>query len=178
MSIVTASRTGLTTKLREHFGFRRFRPGQEKVVRSALSGRDTLAMMPTGSGKSLCFQLPGLVMEGSTIVISPLIALMKDQVESLAEKGISAVAFNSTMSSRERQEAEEFVQSGAKEFIYTTPEQLANREFRSLLHRAPINLFVVDEAHCVSHWGHDFRPDYLELGSMIEELGHPTVMAM
>jgi ATP-dependent DNA helicase RecQ len=178
MTVATAPRSGLRSKLREHFGFPRFRPGQEKVVRSALSGRDTLAMMPTGSGKSLCFQLPGLVMEGSTVVISPLIALMKDQTESLAQKGISAVAFNSTMSTRERQEAEESVGRGEKEFIYTTPEQLANREFRSLLHRAPIDLFVVDEAHCVSHWGHDFRPDYLELGTVIEELGHPTVMAM
>src|SRR5262249_13390294 len=125
MSTATASRTGLTSKLREHFGFRRFRPGQEKVVRSALSGRDTLALMPTGSGKSLCFQLPGLVMEGSTVVISPLIALMKDQTESLAAKGISAIAFNSTMSPRERLEAEELVARGAKEFVYTTPEQLA-----------------------------------------------------
>src|SRR5262245_39410918 len=137
MTVATVLRSGLRTKLREHFGFRQFRPGQEKVVRSALSGRDTLAMMPTGSGKSLCFQLPGLVMGGSTVVISPLIALMKDQTESLAQKGISAVAFNSTMSSRERQEAEVSVASGGKEFIYTTPEQLANREFRSLLHRAP-----------------------------------------
>jgi ATP-dependent DNA helicase RecQ len=178
MSIATASRTGLTSKLREHFGFRRFRPGQEKVVRAALSGRNTLALMPTGSGKSLCFQLPGLVMEGSTLVISPLIALMKDQTESLAEKGISAVAFNSTMSPSERQQAEELVSRGAKEFVYTTPEQLANREFRSLLRRAAIDLFVVDEAHCVSHWGHDFRPDYLELGTVIEELGRPTVLAM
>jgi ATP-dependent DNA helicase RecQ len=178
MSIATASRTGLTSKLREHFGFRRFRPGQEKVVRSALAGRDTLALMPTGSGKSLCFQLPGLVMEGSTVVISPLIALMKDQTESLAEKGISAVAFNSTMSSREREEAEQSVAGGRKEFVYTTPEQLANREFRALLRRAAINLFVVDEAHCVSHWGHDFRPDYLDLGTVIEELGRPTVLAM
>jgi ATP-dependent DNA helicase RecQ len=178
MSTATASRTGLTSKLREHFGFRRFRPGQEKVVRSALSGRDTLALMPTGSGKSLCFQLPGLVMEGSTVVISPLIALMKDQTESLAEKGIRAIAFNSTMSPRERQEAEEVVARGGKEFVYTTPEQLANREFRSLLRRAAIGLFVVDEAHCVSHWGHDFRPDYLELGTVIDELGRPTVLAM
>src|ERR1700758_2416355 len=88
MTVAAAPRSGLPSKLREHFGFRRFRPGQEKVVRSALSGRDTLAMMPTGSGKSLCFQLPALVMEGSTVVISPLIALMKDQTESLAEKGI------------------------------------------------------------------------------------------
>jgi ATP-dependent DNA helicase RecQ len=178
MTIATASRTGLTSKLREHFGFRRFRPGQEKVVRAALSGRDSLALMPTGSGKSLCFQLPGLVMEGSTVVISPLIALMRDQTESLAEKGISAVAFNSTMTARERQEAEKVVATGGKDFVYTTPEQLANREFRSLLRRTPIDLFVVDEAHCVSHWGHDFRPDYLELGTVIEELGHPTVLAM
>lgn len=178
MSIATATRAGLRTTLREHFGFRQFRPGQEKVVRSALSGRDTLALMPTGSGKSLCFQLPGLVLEGSTVVISPLIALMKDQTEALAEKGIRAVAFNSTMSTRERQEAEEEVARGGKEFVYTTPEQLANREFRSLLRRSPIDLFVVDEAHCVSHWGHDFRPDYLELGSVIDELGRPTVLAM
>jgi ATP-dependent DNA helicase RecQ len=117
-------------------------------------------------------------MEGSTVVISPLIALMKDQTEALAQKGISAVAFNSTMSPRERQEAEQSVERGGKEFIYTTPEQLANRAFRSLLQRAPIDLFVVDEAHCVSHWGHDFRPDYLELGTVIEELGRPTVLAM
>ena len=178
MTIATGSRTGLTSKLREHFGFRRFRPGQEKVVRAALSGRDSLALMPTGSGKSLCFQLPGLVMEGSTVVISPLIALMKDQTESLAEKGIGAVAFNSTMAPREREEAESLVARGEKQFVYTTPEQLANREFRALLRRAKIDLFVVDEAHCVSHWGHDFRPDYLELGSVIEEFGHPTVLAM
>jgi ATP-dependent DNA helicase RecQ len=178
MSIATATRGGLRSTLREHFGFRQFRPGQEKVVRSALSGKDTLALMPTGSGKSLCFQLPGLVMEGATLVISPLIALMKDQTESLMQKGISAVAFNSTMSSRERQEAEAVVARGGKDFVYTTPEQLAKTEFRSLLRRTPIDLFVVDEAHCVSHWGHDFRPDYLELGTMIEELGHPTVMAM
>ena len=135
MTHATASGSGLRSKLREHFGFRRFRPGQEKVVRSALSGRDTLALMPTGSGKSLCFQLPALVMEGSTVVISPLIALMKDQTESLAQKGISAVAFNSTMTSRERQEAEEAWRAASKEFVYTTPEQLANREFRSLLRR-------------------------------------------
>ncbi|MBV8610796.1 MAG: DEAD/DEAH box helicase, partial [Singulisphaera sp.] len=133
----------LRKSLRERFGFRRFRPGQEKVVRAALSGRDSLALMPTGSGKSLCFQLPGLVMDGATLVISPLIALMKDQTEALMQKGISAVAFNSTMSSREREEAEQEVVRGGKEFVYTTPEQLANRDFRSLLRRTPIDLFVV-----------------------------------
>src|SRR5262249_13597245 len=102
-----ASRAGLTAKLREHFGVRRFRPGQEKVVRSALAGRDTLVLMPTGSGKSLCFQLPALEQDGSTLVVSPLIALMKDQTEALERKGFEAVAFNSTMTARERQEAEE-----------------------------------------------------------------------
>ena len=131
MTQATASGSGLRSTLREHFGFHRFRPGQEKVVRSALSGHDTVALMPTGSGKSLCFQLPALVMEGSTIVISPLIALMKDQTESLAQKGINAVAFNSTMTARERQEAEESLARGRKEFVYTTPEQLAKHEFRA-----------------------------------------------
>jgi ATP-dependent DNA helicase RecQ len=103
---------------------------------------------------------------------------MKDQSEALERKGFEVVAFNSTLTARERQEAEEAVARGGKEFIYTTPEQLANRDFRTLLRQAAIDLFVVDEAHCVSHWGHDFRPDYLELGAVIEELGHPTVLAM
>src|SRR5438045_2128237 len=151
MTQAMASRVGLTSKLREYFGFRRFRPGQEKVVRSALAGRDTLVLMPTGSGKSLCFQLPALETDGATLVVSPLIALMKDQTEALERKGFGAFAFNSTMTARERQAAEESVARGGKEFIYTTPEQLANRDFRALLRQATIDLFVVDEAHCVSH---------------------------
>jgi ATP-dependent DNA helicase RecQ len=134
--------------------------------------------MPTGSGKSLCFQLPGLEMEGPTLVVSPLIALMKDQTDALLSKGITAVAINSTLSARERQAALEQIARGGREFIYTTPEQLANREFRALLAGIGIDLFVVDEAHCVSQWGHDFRPDYLELGSVIEELGRPILLAL
>ncbi len=178
MAQAIASSMGLTSKLREYFGFRRFRPGQEAVVRSALAGRDTLVLMPTGSGKSLCFQLPALEMGGTTVVVSPLIALMKDQTDALERKGFEAVAFNSTMTPRERQQAEEALLRGTKEFVYTTPEQLAKREFRDLLRQVSIDLFVVDEAHCVSQWGHDFRPEYLELGTVIEELGHPTVLAM
>jgi ATP-dependent DNA helicase RecQ len=178
MTPTTASRAALTSKLREYFGFRRFRPGQETVVRSALAGRDTLVLMPTGSGKSLCFQLPALELDGSTLVVSPLIALMKDQTEALQRKGFRAIAFNSTLPARERQEAEEALIRGETEFVYTTPEQLSKPAFRGLLRQAAIDLFVVDEAHCVSHWGHDFRPEYLELGTVIDELGHPTVLAM
>ena len=127
MAQATASGSGLRSKLREHFGFREFRPGQEKVVRSALSRRDTLAFMPTGSGKSLCFQLPALVLEGVTVVVSPLIALMKDQAESLRSKGFEVVAFNSTLSAAERAGGRgDASRGGDKEFIYTTPEQLAD----------------------------------------------------
>jgi ATP-dependent DNA helicase RecQ len=117
-------------------------------------------------------------MEGATIVVSPLIALMKDQAESLRDKGFEVVTINSTISAAERAEAEQTIARGGKVFIYTTPEQLADPEVRALLHRAPIDLFVVDEAHCVSQWAHDFRPEYLALGSVIEDLGHPIVLAL
>ena len=174
---VAASGT-LRALLREHFGFRRFRPGQERVVQSALEGRDTLVVMPTGSGKSLCFQLPALALEGTTVVVSPLIALMKDQADSLERRGIPVATVNSTLSAAATREAEERIAAGHAEFVYTTPERVAKPEFRALLKRMRIDMFVVDEAHCVSQWGHDFRPDYLALWPAIDELGRPPVLAL
>jgi len=168
----------LSRSLRRHFGFREFRPGQEEAIRSAMEGKDTLVLMPTGSGKSLCYQLPGLSMRGTTVVVSPLIALMKDQVDGLRERGHPVVAINSTLTVDERRVADWAVATGEKDFVFTTPEQLASADFRAMLKRYPIDLFVVDEAHCLSQWGHDFRPEYLNLGRYIDDLGRPPVLAM
>jgi ATP-dependent DNA helicase RecQ len=172
------STRALREKLRAHFGFRQFRPGQLEAVKCAMEGRDVLIVMPTGSGKSLCFQLPALELEGTTVVVSPLIALMKDQADSLREKGVAVAVVNSTLTAAGRRQAEEDIVSGKAEFVYTTPEQLANEDFRAVLKRVLIDLFVVDEAHCVSQWGHDFRPDYLTLGRAIDDLGRPPVLAL
>src|SRR3954463_13706074 len=119
-----ANPADLQRRLREHFGFRRFRPRQERAVQAAIEGRDTVVIMPTGSGKSICFQLPALALEGTTIVVSPLIALMKDQTDALAERGIEVATVNSTLSTREERETIEAIEAGRKEFVYTTPERL------------------------------------------------------
>lgn len=168
----------ITRQLVKHFGFRRFRPGQAQVVQAAMDGRDMIVIMPTGSGKSLCYQLPALAMKGTTVVVSPLIALMKDQTDTLKERGIKAAAINSTLSPQLQQEAIEAMVAGQLELVYTTPERLADSEFRASLQQSQIDLFVVDEAHCVSQWGHDFRPEYLILGDLIDELGRPPVLAL
>jgi len=164
--------------LRRTFRLRRLRPGQREVVDSVLAGRDTLAIMPSGAGKSLCYQLPALKMRGTTVVVSPLIALMKDQSDKLEEHGVDAAAVNSALSARERREALRRIRERDADFIFTTPEQLENPEFLEKLKAGPIDLFVVDEAHCITQWGHDFRPAYAGLGAALRALGDPTLLAL
>lgn len=168
----------LRDRIRDYFGFRKFRPGQARAVDSALEGRNTLVVMPTGSGKSLCFQLTALALDGITVVVSPLISLMKDQVDNLLDNGVWAVGMNSTLTDPERIAAEKDIALGRASIVYTTPERLADPRFRKLLKARKVALFVVDEAHCVSQWGHDFRPDYLALREAVDDVGSPPVMAL
>lgn len=165
---------------REQFGFDSLRPGQEEAIRSLLSKRDTLVVMPTGSGKSAIYQIAGLMLDGGVLVVSPLIALQKDQVDSInsQETDAEAVVINSAQRTAELRESIEKIEEGEGKYIFLAPEQLRKESTIETLQAANLKLFVIDEAHCISEWGHDFRPDYLELGPAIERLGHPTVLAM
>ncbi|MDQ6826939.1 MAG: RecQ family ATP-dependent DNA helicase [Candidatus Eremiobacteraeota bacterium] len=165
--------------LRQKFGFEEFQTGQEEIVRRVVEGQDTLAILATGAGKSLTYQLSALLLDGTTVVVSPLIALMKDQLDMLAELGIkNIVALNSTLSEDQELAALKKVASGSIKIVFVTPEKLEDEAFIALLRTLRIGLFVVDEAHCISAWGHDFRPAYLALGAVISVLGHPTVLAL
>ena len=157
------------TLLKSVFGFDAFRPGQAEIVSAIQNGRDVLAIMPTGGGKSLCYQLPALAREGVTLVVSPLIALMRDQVAGLREAGVEAGALTSANTPEDNERIFEAIDRGALKLLYLAPERLASS--RQLLARLPISLLAIDEAHCVSQWGHDFRPDYLRIGELRQALG-------
>ncbi len=162
----------------KYYGFSSFRSGQQKAIESILSERDTLAIMPTGGGKSLIFQLSALVLDGLTVVVSPLIALMKDQVDSLSKIGVPATFINSSISLSDTNERLDQIKNGFYKIIYVAPERFYNQSFLDSLKQIRVDLFAIDEAHCISQWGHDFRPSYLRLKSVIENLKNPTVVAL
>ena len=170
-------RSRLLELLHETFGHREFRPGQEPVIRHVAAGRDALVVMPTGAGKSLCYQLPAVFRGGVTLVVSPLIALMKDQVDAMTALGVPTTFINSSISPDERNHRMEQVRAGEIRLLYVAPERFRGGGFARRLAGVDVRLFVIDEAHCLSQWGHDFRPDYLRLGDVRKELGNPPTVA-
>ena len=164
--------------LRTYFCFESLRPGQDEVVQAILAGHDAMGIMPTGGGKSLCYQLPALCRPGLTVVVSPLIALMKDQVDALQARGIPAAAVNSSLGAEEYRQVMQALRRGELKILYVAPERFAQDAFMELLRGLQVALLAVDEAHCLSQWGHDFCPDYLRLGRVRDSLGYPQTVAL
>lgn len=166
--------------LQNVFGYSAFRFEQENAIRSILSGRDTFVLMPTGGGKSLCYQVPALVLEGLTIVVSPLLALMKDQVNTLRSKGVEAACLNSTIGVSERLDTLEKIENQQLKVLYLAPERFfgEENELMELLKSVKVSLIAVDEAHCISQWGHDFRPEFLQLGELRNKFPGVPVIAL
>ncbi len=178
MFLINLTVDDLTRQLSEQFGFAKFRPGQEEVIRAVLAGRDAMAVMPTGQGKSLCYQLPATLLPGLTLVISPLIALMQDQVASLKQQNIKAAAFHSGLTGLEKHRVIQDLNQKRIQLLYLAPERMQHEGFLQLLRSLWVSLLVVDEAHCISQWGHDFRPDYLKIGRLRQELTNPPCLAL
>ena len=170
--------TRIRAVARERFGVTRFRPGQRALIEAVLAGRSALGVLPTGAGKSLCFQIPALFLKGTVVVVSPLIALMQDQKDHLEEANIEAARLDSTISIGEQRRQEQELGTGNHDIVLVTPERLQNPDNLAPFKERSVALFVVDEAHCISQWGHDFRPAYLQLRHVIDELGNPPVLAL
>lgn len=168
----------VTQMLQETFGLERFRPGQQEVIQRLLEGQSALAIFPTGAGKSLCYQLPALLMEGLTLVVSPLIALMKDQLDALHRRGVAAARLDSSLDARTTRQVYQQVRAGQLKLLYVAPERLGNERFQELLSELNLALMAVDEAHCISEWGHNFRPDYMKLAQLARELKVPRVLGL
>ena len=166
-----------TAFLRKFFGYDTFRPNQREIIENVMNGRDTLVLMPTGGGKSVCYQIPALVLKGTAIVVSPLISLMKDQVETLRANGIEAAALNSNNSLDTDTVIRRKCMSGDMKLLYISPEKLL-AEIPYLLSNIHISLFAIDEAHCISQWGHDFRPEYTQLGLLRDKFPSVPIMAL
>ena len=168
----------ITQALKQYFGFDQFRPGQREVIENLLAGRSAAAVFPTGGGKSLCYQLPALLLPGVTLVVSPLIALMKDQIDALAARGIAACRLDSTLTADAYRDVMHQVRSGHLRLLYVAPERFANERFRQAILSTRIALFAVDEAHCISEWGHNFRPDYLKLAEFAKQCKAERILAL
>jgi len=176
--LLAVRRHAINRMLRSVFGIDRLRDAQQRVIDSVLDGKDTLAIMPTGGGKSLCYQIPAHMLDGITVVVSPLISLMKDQLGKLEELGVSACQLNSTLNAGDEHAAIDSIAAGTCKIVFCTPERLTSPAFLAVLKQSKVALVAIDEAHCISQWGHDFRPAYIEMAAAIAAIGQPPVLAL